>query len=138
VWGEFSLVSDVRICEACRRPLLRTDTTLEPLTDRELDVVRLLTAGMSIREIAARMKLSEKTVNGATYRAASCPIATSAASVRLVNAQLAEDADQVLLMATAFAFGPPAVRLAHRSARFGRYITCALLLPGVRSARCRQ
>jgi DNA-binding CsgD family transcriptional regulator len=49
---------------------LKTDTpasrTVDLLTDRELEVFRLLGAGLSTREIAMQMKLGIKTIG--TYR----------------------------------------------------------------------
>ena len=54
--------SETRLCEACGRPVLRTDAVLGLLTGREFEVLSLLTAGLSNQEIAAGMKLSEKTV----------------------------------------------------------------------------
>jgi DNA-binding NarL/FixJ family response regulator len=60
--GAVSSDSQIRICEGCGRPMLRSDAVLAPLTDREFDVVSLLTAGMSNQEIASRLSLSEKTI----------------------------------------------------------------------------
>jgi DNA-binding NarL/FixJ family response regulator len=48
------------------RPTASTAPTVELLTDRELEVFRLIGAGLSTREIALQMKLGVKTIG--TYR----------------------------------------------------------------------
>jgi DNA-binding NarL/FixJ family response regulator len=48
------------------RPALAAAPTIDLLTDRELEVFRLIGAGLSTREIALRMKLGVKTIG--TYR----------------------------------------------------------------------
>ncbi len=48
------------------RPSLAVSPSIDLLTDRELEVFRLIGAGLSTREIAERMKLGVKTIG--TYR----------------------------------------------------------------------
>ena len=53
---------------ALRSPSARTEGTVhvEPLTDRERDVLRLLSSDLSMREIAAELYVSHNTVKGYT------------------------------------------------------------------------
>ena len=53
---------------AMRRPSQQTEGTVhvEPLTDRERDVLRLLSSDLSLREIAAELYVSHNTVKGYT------------------------------------------------------------------------
>lgn len=50
-----------RVFEAVRRPT-NTPEMVEPLTERELDILKLVAAGMDNRSIANQLYLSEKTV----------------------------------------------------------------------------
>jgi DNA-binding CsgD family transcriptional regulator len=56
-------------CEGVRTPALRLIDQPLPLTDREREIAALAAAGRSNREIAARMTLSVRTVEGHVYRA---------------------------------------------------------------------
>jgi LuxR family maltose regulon positive regulatory protein len=53
---------------AMRRPALRTDATMfvEPLTNRELEVLRYLRSDLSLREIGAQLFISYNTVKDHT------------------------------------------------------------------------
>src|SRR6266576_3946166 len=53
----------IRISRLIRRSMPLSSTVTSKLTPRELDVLRLLTLGMSAKEIAERLVLSPKTVN---------------------------------------------------------------------------
>lgn len=57
-----------RRCGA-RTPALRQASETLPLTDREREIVTLLGAGVSAREIAQRLTLSVRTIEGHIYRA---------------------------------------------------------------------
>lgn len=56
-------------CEGARTPALRLIDQPLPLTDREREIAALAAAGRSNREIAARLTLSVRTVEGHIYRA---------------------------------------------------------------------
>lgn len=62
------LISDAERKLFLRRPSQHTDGTVhvEPLTDRERDVLRLLRSDLSLREIAGELYLSHNTVKGYT------------------------------------------------------------------------
>jgi DNA-binding NarL/FixJ family response regulator len=56
-------------CEGARTPALRLIDQPLPLTDREREIAALAAAGRSNREIAARLSLSVRTIEGHIYRA---------------------------------------------------------------------
>ena len=56
-------------CEGVRTPALRLIDQPLPLTDREREIAALASAGRSNREIAARLTVSVRTVEGHIYRA---------------------------------------------------------------------
>lgn len=56
-------------CEGARTPALRLIDQPLPLTDREREIAALAAAGQSNREIAARLSLSVRTIEGHIYRA---------------------------------------------------------------------
>jgi DNA-binding CsgD family transcriptional regulator len=56
-------------CGGARTPAHRKATERLPLTDREREIVMLIGAGLSNREIAARLTLSVRTVEGHIYKA---------------------------------------------------------------------
>ncbi len=74
---------------AMRRPSQQTEGTVhvEPLTDRERDVLRLLSSDLSLREIAAELYVSHNTVKGYTkslYR--KLGVTSRAAAIEAANA----------------------------------------------------
>jgi DNA-binding CsgD family transcriptional regulator len=56
-------------CEGANTPALRQASQRLPLTSREREIVMLLGEGLSSREVAARLTLSVRTVEGHIYRA---------------------------------------------------------------------
>jgi Response regulator containing a CheY-like receiver domain and an HTH DNA-binding domain len=56
-------------CEGARTPALRAVAQPLPLTDREREIATLAAGGLSNREIAERLVLSVRTVEGHLYRA---------------------------------------------------------------------
>jgi len=56
-------------CEGARTPALRAAAQPLPLTEREREIVALVAAGLSNREIADRLVVSVRTVEGHLYRA---------------------------------------------------------------------
>jgi DNA-binding NarL/FixJ family response regulator len=56
------------LTERLLQALVRDDTSAEPLTDRELEVLRLIAAGASNRDIADRLFISENTVKNHVRR----------------------------------------------------------------------
>jgi DNA-binding CsgD family transcriptional regulator len=56
-------------CGGASTPALRQATERLPLTDREREIVMLVAAGLSNREMAARLNLSTRTVESHIYRA---------------------------------------------------------------------
>ena len=56
-------------CEGARTPALATIATPLPLTDREREIVTLAASGLSNRQIAQRLVVSVRTVEGHLYRA---------------------------------------------------------------------
>jgi DNA-binding CsgD family transcriptional regulator len=58
-------------CGGADTPALRQATDTLPLTDREREIVMLLGAGLSNREVAERLTLSVRTVESHVYRAMS-------------------------------------------------------------------
>ncbi|MGK8491274.1 helix-turn-helix transcriptional regulator [Nocardia asiatica] len=56
-------------CGGISTPALRRAVEPLPLTDREREIVALIGAGLSNREIAKRLTLSVRTVEGHIYRA---------------------------------------------------------------------
>jgi DNA-binding CsgD family transcriptional regulator len=56
-------------CEGARTPALATIATPLPLTDREREIVTLAASGLSNRQIAQRLVISVRTVEGHLYRA---------------------------------------------------------------------
>ncbi|MEA2000306.1 MAG: LuxR C-terminal-related transcriptional regulator [Actinomycetota bacterium] len=74
---------------ALRRPSHRTDgmVHVEPLTDRERDVLRLLSSDLSLREIATELYVSHNTVKGHTksvYR--KLGVTSRAAAIEMADA----------------------------------------------------
>jgi LuxR family maltose regulon positive regulatory protein len=49
-----------------REPVVQTSILLDPLTEREIELLRLIAAGLSNKEIADRLFLTEGTVKGYT------------------------------------------------------------------------
>jgi len=58
-----------RRCGGAVTPALREAEQRLPLTDREIEIARLIAEGLSTREIADRLTLSPRTVEGHIYRA---------------------------------------------------------------------
>jgi DNA-binding CsgD family transcriptional regulator len=58
-----------RRCGGALTPALRKSSTPSPFTDREREIVSLIGQGCSTREIAERLTLSPRTVEGHIYRA---------------------------------------------------------------------
>jgi DNA-binding CsgD family transcriptional regulator len=58
-----------RRCDGADTPALRQGRAPLPLTDREREIVSLLGQGLSNRDVAARLTLSVRTVEGHIYRA---------------------------------------------------------------------
>src|SRR5207245_9528645 len=56
-------------CEGARTPALATLATPLPLTSREREIVTLAAGGLSNRQIADRLVISVRTVEGHLYRA---------------------------------------------------------------------
>ncbi|HWN31359.1 MAG TPA: helix-turn-helix transcriptional regulator, partial [Pseudonocardia sp.] len=56
-------------CDGARTPALRAGTATLPISAREREVATLADAGLSNREIAARLHVSVRTVEGHIYRA---------------------------------------------------------------------
>ncbi len=56
-------------CDGARTPALTTITTPLPLTDREREIVTLAASGLSNRQIAQRLVVSVRTVEGHLYHA---------------------------------------------------------------------
>ncbi|MGB9049838.1 MAG: helix-turn-helix transcriptional regulator, partial [Pseudonocardiaceae bacterium] len=56
-------------CEGARTPALAALTTPLPLTQREREIVTLAASGLSNRQIADRLVVSVRTVEGHLYRA---------------------------------------------------------------------
>lgn len=56
-------------CEGARTPALRASATALPLTGREREIADLIAAGLSNRDIAERLTVSVRTVEGHVYRA---------------------------------------------------------------------
>jgi DNA-binding CsgD family transcriptional regulator len=59
------------LCGGACTPALRQATEPLPLTDREREVVNLIAQGLSNREVAARLTLSQRTVESHIYQAMS-------------------------------------------------------------------
>lgn len=70
-----------RLCEDADTPALREATVPDALTPRQREVVRMVAQGMSNREIADRLVVSVRTVEGHVYRAAMKVNATSRAQL---------------------------------------------------------
>ena len=68
-------------CGGARTPALRQASERLPLTDREREIVMLIGQGLSNREVAARLTLSIRTVEGHIYRATAKTGATSRAEL---------------------------------------------------------
>jgi NarL family two-component system response regulator LiaR len=62
--GEPSLHPEIarRVLAEMRRPLNRKDQTADPLTERELDVLRMVAQGLSNRQISEQLVVGETTV----------------------------------------------------------------------------
>jgi DNA-binding NarL/FixJ family response regulator len=56
-------------CAAAETPALRQAREPLPLTDREREIVMLVAGGLSNRDIAARLHVSVRTVEGHIYKA---------------------------------------------------------------------
>jgi DNA-binding CsgD family transcriptional regulator len=56
-------------CGGAETPALRQAREPLPLTDREREIVMLLGEGLSNRDVAARLSLSVRTVEGHIYKA---------------------------------------------------------------------
>ena len=56
-------------CEGASTPAQRQATEQLPLTDREREIVMLIGEGLSNRELAARLTVSVRTVEGHIYKA---------------------------------------------------------------------
>lgn len=66
--GQRYLTPEIASRLAIKKITAETPSPLSTLTNRELDVMRCITDGMSIAAIAEKLKLSSKTVNSHRYR----------------------------------------------------------------------
>jgi DNA-binding NarL/FixJ family response regulator len=56
-------------CPGAQTPALRAATAPHPFTDRQLEVISLAARGLSNKEIADRLTMSTRSVEGHIYRA---------------------------------------------------------------------
>lgn len=62
------IASRIDVDPVRRKPVLRIESDLASLTGRQLEVLRYLASGQSVKEIARMMHLSEKSVDSHKYR----------------------------------------------------------------------
>jgi DNA-binding NarL/FixJ family response regulator len=56
-------------CQGARTPALRAATTPQPFTGRQLEIISLAAQGLSNKEIADRLTMSIRSVEGHLFRA---------------------------------------------------------------------
>lgn len=56
-------------CQGAQTPALRAATTRQPFTDRQREIISLAAQGLSNKEIADRLTMSSRSVEGHLFRA---------------------------------------------------------------------